>query len=98
MILFGRKKNQETSELSSLSFNWSRKTEKDFFRSEWRINKKPVDNSVPKKHEKIHKISWNDLRAFDLRSFSEGYKIDKPLSGLLVYRRIMPKTERLSEK
>ena len=37
----------------------------------------------------------NDLRAFALRNYSEGYKINKPLSGLLLYRRIIPKAERL---
>ena len=40
----------------------------------------------------------DDLRAFALRNYTEGYKINNPLFGLLVYRRIMPKAERLSEK
>ena len=51
-----------------------------------------------KKHEKIRKISRNDLRAFALRNYSEGYKINKPFSGFLVYRRIVPSAERLSSK
>ena len=51
-----------------------------------------------KKHEKIHKTCRNDLSAFALRNDSEGYKINKPLSGLLVYRRIMRSAERLSSK
>ena len=51
-----------------------------------------------KKHEKIHKMCRNDLRAFALRNYSEGFKTNKPLSGLLLYWRIMPKAARLSEK
>ena len=35
-----------------------------------------------KKHEKIHKICRDDLRAFALRNYLEGYKINKPLSRL----------------
>ena len=46
----------------------------------------------------FHKICRNDLRAFALRNNSEGYKINKLLSGLLVHRRIMPSAERLSLK
>ena len=46
----------------------------------------------------MHKICRNNLRAFALRNYSEGYKINKPLFGLLVYRRIMPSAERLSSK
>ena len=45
---------------------------------------KQVDNSA-QKHEKIHKIYRNDQRVFALRNYSEGYKMNKPLSGLLVY-------------
>ena len=33
-----------------------------------------------------------------LRNYSEGYKINKPLFGSLLYRRIMPSAERLSSK
>ena len=51
-----------------------------------------------KKHDKIHKVCRNGLRVFALRNYSESYKINKPLSGLLLYRRIMPKAERLSKK
>ena len=47
-----------------------------------------------KKHEKIHRMCRNDLRAFVLRNYSEGFKTNKPLSGLLLYWRIMPKAER----
>ena len=50
------------------------------------------------KHENIHKICRNDVRVFALRNYSEGYKINKPLSGLLVYGGIMPLAERLSFK
>ena len=38
------------------------------------------------------------LCVFALRNYLEDYKINKPLSGLLVYRRIMPLAERLSSK
>ena len=62
-----------------------------------RINKKLVDNPY-RETRKIHKICRNNLRAFALRNYSEGYKISKPLCGLLVYRRIMPSAERLSSK
>ena len=48
--------------------------------------------------KKIHKICRDDLRAFALRNYSEGYKINKPLFGLLVYRRLMPSAKRLSSK
>ena len=36
--------------------------------------------------------------ALALRNYSEGYKINKPLSGSLVYPRIMLSAERLSSK
>ena len=49
-----------------------------------------------KKHE--NKMCRNDLRAFALRNYSEGFKTNKPLSGLLLYWRILPKAARLSEK
>lgn len=39
-----------------------------------------------------------DLRTFPLRNLSEGYKINKTSSGLLIYRRIMPSADRLSSK
>ena len=60
--------------------------------------KKLVDNSAQRNTKKIHKIYRNDLCAFALRNYSEGYKMNKPLSGLLVHRRIMPSAERLSSK
>ena len=47
--------------------------------------KKLVDNSAQRRHEKIHKICRNDLRALGLRNYLRGYKINKPLSDLLVY-------------
>ena len=54
-----------------------------------------VDNSAQiKKHEKIHKMCRSDLSAFALRNYLEGFKINKPLHGLLVYRKITPKAER----
>ena len=43
-------------------------------------------------------ICRDNLHAFALRNYLEGYKVDKPLSRLLVYRRIMPSAERLSSK
>ena len=51
-----------------------------------------------KETRKDHKLCRNDLHAFELRNYSEGYKRNKPLSGLLVYRRIMPSAERLPSK
>ena len=51
-----------------------------------------------KKHEKIHKMCRNDLRTFALRNYSEGFKTNKPLSGLLLYWRIMPKAEKIVRK
>ena len=38
------------------------------------------------------------LCVFALGNYLEGYKINEPLSGWLVYRRIMPLAERLSSK
>ena len=35
-----------------------------------------------KKHEKIHKMCRNDLRAFALRNYSEDFKTNKPLFRL----------------
>jgi len=58
--------------------------------------KKLVDNSTQRNtQKKIHKICRNDLSTFTLKNQLEGYKIDKPLSSLLVYWRIMPLAERL---
>jgi len=47
--------------------------------------KKLVDNSAQRNMKKSAKIYRNDLRAFTLRNYSEGYKIYKPFSSLLVY-------------
>ena len=58
------------------------KPNKTFCRSQWRINKKLVHNSVPRNTKKIHEICGNDLRVFALRNYSEGNKINKPISGL----------------
>lgn len=55
--------------------------------------KRLVDNLA-----QIHEIYRNDLRAFALRNYLEDYKINKHLSGLLAYQRIMPLAERLSSK
>jgi len=55
--------------------------------------KRLVDNSA-----QIHKIYRNDLLAFALRNYLEDYKINKTLSGLLAYQRIMPLAGRLSSK
>ena len=58
--------------------------------------KKLVDNSHNTK--KYTKYSGTIIRAFVLRNYSEDYKISEPHSGLLVYWRIMPKAEVLSEE
>lgn len=55
--------------------------------------KRLVDNLA-----QFHEMYRNDLRAFALRNYSEDYKINKHLSGLLAYQRIMPLAERLSFK
>ena len=47
--------------------------------------KKLVDNFAQRNMKKVHKICINDLSVFTLRNYSEGYKINKPLSSLLVY-------------
>ena len=57
--------------------------------------KKLVDNSHNTK--KSTKYSGTIIRAFVLRNYSADYKRSEPHSGLLVYRRIMPKAEILSE-
>ena len=49
-----------------------------------------------KKHEKIHKVCRNNLCAW--RNYSEGYKINKPLSGLQICWWTMPLAERLSSE
>ena len=74
------------------------KQENNFCRSQWRRNLKAGWQFRTKKHEKIHKVYRNDLRAFAMRNYAEVYEINKPLSGLLVHRRILPKAERLSKK
>ena len=58
-----------------------------FCRSQWHRNEKAGWQFCTKKHEKISKIYRNDLHAFTLRNYSEGYQIYKPLSSLLVYWR-----------
>ena len=74
------------------------KQKNTFCRSQWRKKLKRWLTIPHKETQKIHKICRNDLRAFALRNYSEGYKINKPFSGLLVHRRIMPSAERLSSK
>ena len=59
--------------------------------------KKLVDNSAQRNMKKSTKCR-NDLCALASRNDAEGYKINKALSGLLVYLRVMPSTERLSSK
>ena len=44
------------------------------------------------------KYARNDLRVFALRNYSEAYRMNKPLSGLLVYGSIIPPAERLPSK
>ena len=95
---FDGRKTKKRANVNAKLWIGQGKPKKTFCRSQWRINKKLVDNSELKKQEKILKIWRNDIRAFTLRNYSEGYKINKPLSGLLVYRRIMPSAERLSLK
>ena len=48
--------------------------------------------------ETIHKTYRNDLCVFATRNYLEGYKINKSLSSLLVYRRIVLSAEKLSSK
>ena len=55
----------------------------------------PAADWLPKTHVQNYR---NFSRAFALTNYSEGSKIHKPLSGLLVYRRIMPSAETLSSK
>ena len=57
------------------------------------------------KHEKVNKIcnecgfsEPSVLFTEDVENLSKGYKINKPLSGLLVYRLIMSLAERWSSK
>ena len=47
--------------------------------------KKLVDDSAQGNTKKIHKLYRNDLCAFTLRNYLEGYKINKPLlaAGIL---------------
>lgn len=42
---------------------------------------KKLVHSFAQRNEKIHKMCKNDLRAFALRNYSEGYNINKPLSS-----------------
>ena len=93
----GKPRNKRTFKLSFNNY-WSRKTKKDF------LQKKVMDKwnagwqFFTEKHKKIHKICRNNLCAFALRNYRVNYKINKPLSGLLVYWMIMPSAERLSSK
>ena len=60
-----------------------------------RESKKLVHNSTQKKHKKKSiECKETIYIALTLTNCSEGYKINKPLSGLLVYWRIMPLAER----
>ena len=73
------------------------KPKKTFCKSQLRINTRLVDNSVPRNTKKSTKGAGTIYTdAVALRNYSEGYKIKKPLFGLLVYRRITPSAEKLS--
>ena len=68
-------------------------------RSQWRRNEKICRQFRAKKHEKKYtKYKGTIYVRSALRNYSEGYKINKLLSGLLVYRMIMSSAERLSSK
>ena len=49
--------------------------------------KKLANNLAQRNAKKSIKYKGNDLRAFALRNYSEGYTINKPLSGWLVYQK-----------
>lgn len=72
------------------------KPTKTFCRSQWQIYKKLVVNFVARNTKKSTKYCRKYLRVFALGNYSEGYKINTPLSGLLVYRWIMPLAKRFS--
>ena len=61
----GRKTKKQANVQAKLLIG-QEKPNKTFCRSQWRITKKLVDNSVPKNTKKIRKIFRNDLRAFAL--------------------------------
>ena len=56
--------------------------------------------SVEKREEDPKLNTLENIKSSELEKLMilENYKINKPLSGLLVYRRIMPSAERLSSK
>ena len=72
----GKPRNKQTVTLNFVLVKENQK-KKTFCRSQWRINKKSVDNSVPRNTKKTLKICRNDLRAFALRNYPEGYEINK---------------------
>ena len=74
------------------------KKKKHFAEAIDREIKKLVDNPIPRNTKKSTKYAGKIYSAFNLRSESESYKLSKPLSGLLVYWRIMPSAETLSSK
>ena len=71
-----------------------------FRRSQWRINKKLVDNSVTGNMTKWKNMPLRSTgKCICLKKlFGGGLKINKPLSSLLVYWRIMPLAKRLPSK
>ena len=67
---------------------------KEFIAFVNRINKKLVDDSVPRNTEKSTKYA-ETIRALELRNCREGCKINKPLFGFLVFRKITHKAKSL---
>ena len=93
----GRKTKKRANVQAKLLIGQGKRKKKTFCRRQWR-HKTLVDNSVLRNTKKSTKYAgtiyvrwlWEIIRRAD--------KINKPLSGLLVYRKIMPLAERLSLK
>ena len=88
-----RKTKKRANAQAKLFIGRGKQTKKSFCRSQRRRNQKAGWQFRTEKRDKIHKICTNDPSSFALRNYSEGYKINRPLSGLLVYRRIIPSAE-----
>ena len=85
--------------ISAVGFDICRhgKQKNIFRRSQWQRNKKLVDNCT-QETQKYPQNTRNNLCVFALRNYLEGYKINKSLSGLVVYRSIVLSAEKLSSK
>lgn len=96
---FDRRKNWKRANVWAKIFNWSWKTKKKNPTAEASDGKiiSWLSISYQETRKKSTKYAGTaDLRAFPLRNLSEGYKINKTFSGLLIYRGIMPSADRLS--